>query len=143
MNHIELLEVASTVKQLQKNLYKKISKKTGVHHTALEIILFLNDNKERNSAKDICDLLNLKANLVSFHIFKLVKDGYIIRESIDGDRRKVKLVLTEKCDLIINRGNLIKKEIYNNIMTECNEEELNTVSEFLWKLKKIIINIKY
>ena len=48
--------------------------------------------------------IGIKPNLVSFHVEKLVQEEYLIREAIPGDRRQVKLILTEKADVIVEKG---------------------------------------
>ena len=136
MDYLVLLEVASRIRNVQNKLYKKISDETGVHYTALEIIVLLYNNNKIKNAKEICQLLNLKPNLVSFHIDKLVNDGFLIRESINGDRRKIKLSITDKCAPIGEYCNKIRKQLYEKFTTDCASEELDSFYKFILKLKK-------
>lgn len=141
MDYLILLEVASKIRNIQNKLYRKISNETGIHYTALEIIVFLYNNRHICTAKDICELLYLKANLVSFHIDKLVNDGYLIRESIKEDRRKVKLSITNKCLYIGEYCNKIKEQLYEKFTIGCTSEELNSFYKFISKLKKNADNV--
>ena len=136
MDYLVLLEVASKIRDIQNKLYKKISDETGVNYTALEIIAFLYNNEKINTTKEICELLNLKPNLVSFHVDKLVTDGFLVRESVNGDRRKVKLKITEKCIPIGKYCNEIRKKIYEKLTENCTSEELDSFYNFILKLKK-------
>ena len=54
--------------------------------TALDILLFLANNPEYHTARDIVEVRKLKANLVSVNIARLVEDGYLIRSPIPGGR---------------------------------------------------------
>ena len=63
---------------------------------ALDIILYLANNPSYNTAKDICCHKGLKPSIVSFHVDRLVTDGYLERREVPGDRRKTALVCTGK-----------------------------------------------
>ena len=63
---------------------------------ALDIILYLANNPSYNTAKDICCHKGLKPSIVSFHVDRLVTDGYLERREVPGDRRKTALVCTAK-----------------------------------------------
>lgn len=136
MDYLVILEVASRIRKVQNKLYKKISDETGVHYTALEIIVLLYDNNKIKNAKEICQLLSLKPNLVSFHIDKLVNDGFLIREPINGDRRKIKLSITDKCTPIGEYCNKIRKQLYEKFTNGCTSEEIDSFYKFILKLKK-------
>lgn len=66
--------------------------------------MFLANNPEYDTARDICRVRGIKANLVSFHVEKLVQEEYLQREPVPGDRRQVKLLLTEKSQTVVEQG---------------------------------------
>lgn len=134
MDYLVLLETANKVRELQYKMYKKISDETGMHYTSIEIISFLYNNKTIQTAKEICSLLNLKPNLVSFHIDKLVKEEFIIREPIDEDRRKIKLILTEKSVPIAEKCNSIRRKLFDKITSNCSKKERDNFVSFMFKL---------
>ena len=51
--------------------------------TAFDILMFLYNNPEYKTARDIVEIRNIKANLVSVNVEKLVQDGYIERQAAD------------------------------------------------------------
>lgn len=51
---------------------------------ALDIILYLANNPSYNTAKDICCHKGLKPSIVSFHVDRLVTDGYLERREVPG-----------------------------------------------------------
>jgi len=69
----------------------------------LNMLLFLSENPEHNMARDICKCLWMKPALVSMSVDELVDMGYLVREAVPGDRRKVRLVLTEKAKTLTGR----------------------------------------
>ena len=49
--------------------------------TAFDILMFLANNPEYTTARDIVEVRKIKANLVSINVDKLVGEGYLRREA--------------------------------------------------------------
>ena len=47
---------------------------------------------------------HLKVAIVALHVDNLVREGYLERREVPGDRRKCRLVCTEKAGPVIRRG---------------------------------------
>ena len=103
--------------ELYENLCQPVCKECGIPQTAFDIVMFLANNPEYYTAKDICKIRGIKPNLVSFHVEKLVQEEYLIREAIPGDRRQVKLILTKKADVIVEKGRAVQQH-YREILTD-------------------------
>ncbi len=58
--------------------------------------MFLVNNPKYKTASDIVEVRKIKANLVSVNVDKLVQEGYLERQAVEGDRRKTKLICTDK-----------------------------------------------
>ena len=52
--------------------------------TAFDILMFLYNNPEYKTARDIVEIRNIKANLVSVNVEKLVQNGYIERQAVEN-----------------------------------------------------------
>ena len=86
--------------------------------TAFDILLFLANNPLYNTARDIVEIRKIKANLVSINVDKLVQEGFLERQSIANDRRKTKLICTEKAQPIIDKGHKLQdffEKLFENI----------------------------
>ena len=81
-------EFAEKVSIVYSNLCKPVYEKYCIGRTGLDILLFLANNPQYTNARDIVEIRHLKANLVSIHVDKLVKEGYLERKPIANDRRK-------------------------------------------------------
>lgn len=68
--------------------------------TAFDILMFLANNPEYKTARDIVEIRKIKANLVSVNVDKLVNEGYLERKPVENDRRKTELVCTKKAGTI-------------------------------------------
>ena len=61
-----------------------LCKKLDMPKTALDVLMFLANNPEFNTAGDVCRYRNIKAALVSFHVEKLVEAGFVERQAVKG-----------------------------------------------------------
>ena len=75
--------------------------------TAFDILMFLYNNPEYKTARDIVEIRNIKANLVSVNVEKLVQDGYMERQAVEKDRRKTELICTQKALPVQKRGSYL------------------------------------
>lgn len=98
---------------------KPLCQEMKLPQTAFDILMFLSNNPQYKTARDIVEVRKIKANLVSINVDKLVKEGYLERREVAGDRRKTELVCTSQADSIIEKGRLIQKDfkdiLFNNM----------------------------
>ena len=85
--------------------------------------MFLGNNLQYQTARDIVKVRNIKANLVSINVDKLVKEGYLKREAIEGDRRKTKLVCTIKAQPVIREGQQLQQEFVDHLFDNITQKE--------------------
>ena len=97
--------------------------------TAFDILLFLANNPGHDTASDIVELRRIKANLVSVNVNRLVEEGYLRRESIPGDRRKTRLVCTDKALPIIDRGRALQAQFIDRLLSGMSEEQRQAFSD--------------
>ncbi len=88
---------------------KPLCRKLNLPQTAFDILLFLANNPAYSTAADIVEIRRIKANLVSVNVDKLVRDGYLTRQAVAGDRRKTRLCCTEKAQPIIQQGRQLQE----------------------------------
>lgn len=98
---------------------KPLCQEMKLPQTAFDILMFLSNNPQYKTARDIVEVRKTKANLVSINVDKLVKEGYLERREVAGDRRKTELVCTSQADSIIEKGRLVQKDfkdiLFNNM----------------------------
>lgn len=78
--------------------------------------MFLANNPEYTTARDIVEVRKIKANLVSVNVDRLVCDGYIIRKETKGDRRKTQLICTPAAEEIIKEGQVLQKDFLEHLL---------------------------
>ena len=110
---------------------KSLCQELKLPQTAFDILMFLANNPEFRTARDIVEIRKLKANLVSVNVDKLVRDGYLKRQAIEGDRRKTELLCTEKAQPIIARGQQLQQTFINRLLSGLDEEACQKFMEIL------------
>ena len=83
---------------------KPLCRQLELPQTAFDILMFLGNNPDYKTASEIVEIRHIKANLVSVNVDRLVREGYLTRRGVEGDRRKTELLCTEKAQPIIARG---------------------------------------
>lgn len=105
----KVFDHANKVIKAYHNQLQPLCKQTDLPPLALDILLFIANNPEKATAKEICLIRGVKSGIVSVHIERLVQNGLLERASVAGDRRKTMLVPTSLAEEIIKRGRAIQK----------------------------------
>lgn len=143
MNPTNIVLVLKKINIAYADYCRPICKTMQISQTAFDILMFLANNPEYNTAKDISHFRGIKPNLLSFTIDKLVQEGYVERHAVQGDRRKIALAYTQKAMPIIEKGRTIQDSFNEIIMSGISEQDLsglincmNTIQNNLDNLKK-------
>lgn len=113
---------------------KPLCQEIKLPQTAFDILMFLSNNPQYKTARDIVEVRKIKANLVSINVDKLVKEGYLERREVAGDRRKTELVCTSQADSIIEKGRLVQKDFKDTLFNNMDE----SMKEILFKGMEIM-----
>ena len=100
---------------------RPLCQELGLAQTAFDILLFLANNPTYKTARDIVEVRHIKANLVSIHVDRLVREGYLTRQAVAGDRRKTELLCTEKAAPILARGRQLQKNFSESLFAGMDE----------------------
>ena len=101
---------------------KPLCQEMKLPQTAFDILMFLSNNPQYKTARDIVEVRKIKANLVSVNVDKLVNEGYLERKSVEGDRRKVNLICTEKSKEIIQEGQKLQQSFVEKLFEGMDED---------------------
>ena len=101
-----------------------LCRREGLAPNGVDILLFLANNPGMDTARDICTYRHLKPSIVSFHVDNLVRQGYLERQDIPGDRRKCRLVCTDKAAPVIQRGRAVQEAFFRRLARGLEPEDL-------------------
>ena len=87
-------------------LCHSLCRELNLPQTAFDILLFLANNPECDTASDIVELRKIKANLVSVNVNRLVEEGYLYREPVccAPSRRSRSSIRDARCRHSLPRG---------------------------------------
>lgn len=136
------MEFANKTSLAYSAVCKPLCQKLHLPQTAFDILMFLANNPEHKTARDIVEVRRIKANLVSVNVDKLVQEGYLERRPVASDRRKTELVCTEKAQPIIAEGRRMQNRFFSSMMNGVGKEQLDafftTIDTMSRNLDKIL-----
>lgn len=103
---------------------RPLCEELGMAQPAVDILLFLANNPGHDTAREICVCRSMKPGIVSFHVENLVQGGYLERQPMPGDRRKCRLVCTERAEPVIRRGRAAQEQFYERLIAGIGLEAL-------------------
>ena len=121
---------------------KPLCREIQMPQTAFDILMFLANNPDYNTARDIVEIRGLKANLVSMNVEKLVQEGFIERIPDAKDRRKNVLICTENAKPVIEKGRQFQIDFFGSLFNGINEESIRQFYGVLEKLRTNLDNIR-
>ena len=95
---------------------KPLCQELKLPQTAFDILMFLANNPDCKTARDIVEIRKIKANLVSVNVDKLVQEGYLERRTVQDDRRKQELHCTERAQPVIVRGSALQNAFFERLL---------------------------
>lgn len=108
---------------------KPLCRQLELPQTAFDILMFLGNNPDYKTASEIVEIRHIKANLVSVNVDRLVREGYLTRRGVEGDRRKTELLCTKKAQPIIARGRQLQNAFSERLFAGMDEEARRAFSE--------------
>lgn len=101
-----------------------LCRREGLAPNGGDILLFLANNPGLDTARDICTYRGLKPGIVSFHVEKLVQEGYLLRQPAPEDRRKCRLVCTRRAEPVVQRGRQVQEAFFRRMTAGLDPQDL-------------------
>ena len=101
-----------------------LCRREGLAPNGVDILLFLANTPGLDTARDICTYRGLKPGIVSFHVEKLVQEGYLLRQPAPEDRRKCRLVCTRRAEPVVQRGRQVQEAFFRRMTAGLDPQDL-------------------
>ena len=118
------IEISFKTAQAYNAMCKPLCQELKLPQTAFDILMFLANNPDCTTARDIVEIRKIKANLVSVNVDRLVQEGYLLRQPAPGDRRKCRLVCTEKAGPVVQQGRELQETFFRRLARGLEPEDL-------------------
>ena len=125
------MEFAYKIVQAYSMRCKPLCQEIRMPQTAFDILMFLANNPQFHTARDIVEIRKIKANLVSVNVDKLVREGYLDRRESPEDRRKTLLECTEKAGPVIEKGHQLQAAFLGELFGNIDDESLAVFSRIM------------
>ena len=142
MSPSEFLTISRKFLHVYESYCAPICEKYRLKQSELDILLFIGNNPEFNTARDVCEIRKIKKGIASVMIENLVERGYLIREADPKDRRIQRLVLTEQCDPVLADGRCRQKDFFDAVHSGLTAEELQLYQQLSDKILQQIIRME-
>jgi len=117
----------------------KACRKYGVNRTCFDILIFLKNNPEDNTARDIVEKRGIKKSMASVAVEQLCMMDYVTRYQDQADRRIQHLKLTRKSESITCMGLKLQAAFEKRVLNGMNAEERKT---YLSATEKLLAALK-
>lgn len=135
----ELLKILTYSIKLYDKLISDVCKKYKLTKTEVDVLAFLSNNPEKDTASDIIEYRMISKANVSQAVEMLITKGMLERAQDKKDRRRIHLKLTEKSEEIVKCIHLAQDNFSSLLFEDFSNEEIELYEEFN---KKIYENAK-
>lgn len=138
-NEVEFLVEGQQLVKRHDRILAEVSGEFGMNKTELAVLMFLSENPEKDTARDIVEGRLLTKSCVSKTIDSLVRQDYLITREDPGDRRVLHLEIQEKAREAARAGVKAQKDMMTVLEGGITDQEKEV---FFQILQKILKNIK-
>lgn len=110
----------------------------NLNATSFQVIMFLANNPQYNTARDLCRMRGIKTGIASVAIEQLIRMGYLERKTDCADRRIQRLYVTAAAQELVRRGREVQQEYAKMVSGALTEEELEIYFRLTDKIYKRI-----
>ena len=136
-----------TITSYYELLSSRICDQYGLTQMEYDILMFLHNNPQHNTAAEIVKIRKSTKSHVSTSLKKLENKGFIERRHSEDNKKHIEIVLRDKAELIVEAGINVQKQFAQNVLSGLTEEEThmcikvfnkicNNAEEYLRKYKE-------
>ena len=133
---IDFLDTITTIKKLYTVSLEPVCKQYDLTRMELDILLFLANNPQYDSAKDIIERRKLTKSHVSTSIKSLTKNNYLKPVYLPNNKKTLHLKLLNSADEIIKAGQQAQKIFFETILKDFSKDEKQTIINAFSKIQR-------
>lgn len=137
---MKYLDMIAAILELHQKMIAPVSKEYGLTSTELEILLFLANNPEYDTATEIVQKRHLAKSHVSTSLRSLEAKRLLRREYRDNDHRTVHLSLERDSEEIVKKGQAAQGRFVDLLARGIGESEFKELARILRQIDENAID---
>lgn len=137
---LNLWEHNLPIKTLYSVCVDPVCKKYRINRTELDILLFLANNPQYDTAADIVEIRYLAKSHVSISIKELEQLGYLEGRYLEGNHKTIHLVVKDTAKEVITDGRMAQQEFFNILFHGIKQKEMEQARSFFNQISQNIRN---
>ena len=133
-----LFEEKQNIYHLYHHFFSEVLKKYSLAQMDMDILLFLANNPEYDTAAALVKVRHLTKSHVSTSVEKLVKSGYLERFYLPGNKKTIHLRLLPGAEDAVEAGRRCQKRFFAQLLKGMDQEEKEQLQSLLEKVRKNI-----
>lgn len=129
-----LLSIRQSTYRLYTEMFEKVRAENTLTQLEADILLFLSENKNQDTASEIISAKHLSKSHVSSSIENLVCNGFIERRMDGNNKKTVHLKLTDKAKPIIKAGRKVQKDFSEIIFKDISQDDIKLFNDLLCRI---------
>lgn len=131
---IEFLTITNQFQKVYGSKLSQIASAYDMTKVEIDVLLFLYNNPQYDTAKEIVEFRNIAKSYVSKAVDLLVKRGYLAVEEDASDRRVAHLTIVDGAAKVAAKARKAQEEVMGVIFEGVTEEEKQTFENILRKM---------
>ena len=112
-----------TITSYYELLSGEVCDRYGLTQMEYDILMFLHNNPQHNTAAEIVKVIKSTKSHVSTSLKKLENKGLVERIQSEDNKKHIEIVLLDKAELIVEAGINAQKRFAQNVLRGLTEEE--------------------
>lgn len=133
---IRMMALGRKIGNLYAGLCAPICRQYGMNQTCFDVLMFCANNPDRNTARDVCEVRGIKSGMASVAVETLEKSGLLERREDPEDRRKHRLMPTERAAGVIAEGRAMQAYFTDTLRQGITAEEFAALESLMSKLER-------
>ena len=142
MYAIQMIALGKKLSNVYAGLCAPICRKYGLNQTCFDVLMYCANNPDQNTARDLCEVRGVKSGIASVAVEALETAGLLDRLPDPLDRRKHRLVPTEKASGVISDGRAMQALFTGTLRSGITDAEFAALESLTAKIEANMAMLK-
>ena len=136
MTGLETMALGRKLGHVYEERLRPVCREYGLTRSGMDVLLFLANHPEHNTARDLCAVRGMKSGIASVAVEELLEKGLLRVEVDEADRRLRRLWLTREAGAAAAAGQAVQARFAAQLRSGIDEEDRATFERVLAQLGK-------